>query len=89
MSPAPAVVDPKAPPAPRLTKLELEALKKLPLCPSEEPEEVCPPIDEVAYAKAVAFRRTSGAAAPAWVQEHDLCMLRQLGNQSGADGTHH
>ncbi len=85
----PTAADPKAPPAPRLTKLELEALKKLPLCPSEEPEEACPPIDEVAYAKAVAFRTTSGAAPPAWVQEHDLCMRRQLGNQSGADGTHH
>jgi hypothetical protein len=86
VTPPPVEVDPKAPPAPRLTKAELEALKKLPLCSAEEPQETCPPIDVDAYDKAVAFRRTSGAAPPAWVQEHDLCIRRQLGIQSGADG---
>jgi hypothetical protein len=72
--------------ASRLTKLELEALKKLPLCPAEEPQEACPPIDMDEYDKAVARRRTSGAPTPPWVQEHDECIRRQLGNQSGADG---
>ncbi len=84
-----AEVDPKAAPAPRLTKVELEALKKLPLCSSEEPEETCLMVDRAEYDKAIAFRRTSGAATPPWVQAYDLCMLRQLGDQSGAEGAHH
>ena len=63
-----------------VTAAELpQALKKLPLCPTEAPEEMCLTIDQVAYDKAVAFRRTSGATTPAWVQKHDLCILRQLG----------
>ena len=52
-TPAPAEVDPKAPPAPRLTKAELEALNKLPLCPAEQaaaPQEACPPYDKLVLA---------------------------------------
>ena len=51
-TPAPAVVDPKAPPAPRLTKFELEALAKLPLCSTEEPVETCLMVDRAVYDKA-------------------------------------
>jgi hypothetical protein len=78
-----AEVDPKAPPAPRLTKFELEALKKLPLCSSEEPVETCLMVDRAVYEKAMWTRSNNGAAPPAWVQNYDECVLRQPGNRSG------
>ena len=86
----PTAADPKAPPAPRLTKLELEALKKLPLCPSEEPRGGVPADrrGRVRQGGRVPLRPPAPLRL-LWVQEHDLCMRRQLGNQSGADGTHH
>jgi hypothetical protein len=82
-----AEVDPKAPPAPRLTKYELEALKKLPLCSTEEPQETCVMVDQAAYDKALANPSPSGAAPPTWMMQYDLCMLRQRGGQSGAGPT--
>ena len=83
-----AVVDPKAPPAPRLRKAELEALKKLPLCSTEEPRETCLMVNQEEYDKAMWTRSTNGAAPPAWVQNYDECVLRQRGNRSGADGSY-
>jgi hypothetical protein len=80
-----AEVDPKAPPAPRLTKFELEALAKLPLCSTEE---TCLMVDRAVYDKAMWTRSTNGAAPPAWVQNYDECMRRQPGNRSGADGSY-
>ena len=87
-TPAPAVVDPKAPPAPRLTKFELEALAKLPLCSTEEPVETCLMVDRAVYEKQMWLRSTNGAAPPAWVQSYDECMRRQLGDRSGAEGSY-
>jgi hypothetical protein len=81
------VVDPKAAPAPRPSKYELEALKKLPLCSTEEPRETCLMVDRAAYDKALQNPSRSGAAPPTWMQEYDLCMLRQLGDRSGAGPT--
>ena len=66
-----AEVDPKAPPAPRLTKAELEALKKLPICPADEPEEVCPPIDMDAPDKV--HWMASGGIPPSWAVAYDEC----------------
>ena len=83
--PAPAEVDPKAPPAPRLTKLELEALAKLPLCSVGE---TCLMVDQAVYEKQMWTRSTNGALPPAWVQNYDECMSRQPGNGSGADGSY-
>ena len=80
-----AEVDPKAPPAPRLSKAELEALAKLPLCSTEE---TCLMVDRAVYDKAMWTRSTNGAAPPAWVQNYDECMRRQPGNRSGADGSY-
>ena len=87
-TPAPAVVDAKAPPAPRLSKAELEALKKLPLCSTEEPGETCLMVNQEEYDKAAWTRSTNGAAPPAWVQNYDECVLRHRGNQSGAVGSY-
>jgi len=82
-----AEVDPKAAPAPRLTKAELEALAKLPLCSTgEPPRETCLMVDRALYDKAPWTRSTNGAAPPAWVQNFDECVLRQRGDQSGAGG---
>ena len=86
-TPAPAEADPKAPPAPRLSKAELEALKKLPLCSVEEPGETCVMVDRDEYEKAAWTRFNNGAAPPAWVQNYDERVLRQRGNQSGAEGS--
>jgi hypothetical protein len=80
-----AEVDPKALPAPRLTKFELEALAKLPLCSTVE---ACVMVDQAVYDKAMWTRSTNGAAPPAWVQNYDECMRRQPGNRSGADGSY-
>ena len=85
---APAEVDPKAPPAPRLSKAELEALKKLPPCSTEQPEEVCVMVDRALYDKAPWTRSTNGAAPPAWVQTYDECVLRQLDDPSGDGGSY-
>jgi hypothetical protein len=83
-----AEVDPKAPPAPRLSKAELEALRKLPLCPADEPGETCLMVDRAVYEKQMWTRSNNGAAPPAWVQNYDECMRRQPGDQSGADGSY-
>lgn len=66
----PAVVDPKAPPAPRLSKAELEALKKLPLCSTEEPKsEPCPPYDKQAYYDSTYWIRTGSQFLPQWLAD--------------------
>ena len=87
-TPAPAVVDPKAPPLLRLSKAELEALKKLPLCPVEEPGETCLMVDSAVYDKQMWTRTNNGAAPPAWVQNYDECVRRQLDDPSGAGGSY-
>jgi hypothetical protein len=80
-----AEVDPKAPPAPRLSKAELEALKKLPPCSTEE---VCVMVDRAVYDKAAWTRSTNGAAPPAWVQNYDECVRRQVDDPSGSGGSY-
>ena len=73
-TPAPAEVDPKAPPAPRLTKAELEALNKLPLCPAEQaaaPQEACPPYDKLVLAAETARRLAHSGSTnwPDWLMD--------------------
>jgi hypothetical protein len=81
-----AEADPKAAPAPRLTKLELEALAKLPLCSSSAPQEMCVMVDQKAYDEAAWTRHRNGAMPPAWVQNYDECMRRQIVDPAGAGG---
>ena len=83
-----AEVDPKGPSAQRLSKAELEALKKLPLCSTEEPLETCLMVDRAVYEKQMWTRSTNGAAPPAWVQSYDECMSRQFGDRSGAGASY-
>ena len=83
-TPAPAEVDPKAP---KLTKAELEALKKLPLCPAEETQQACPPYDKLALAAETArlLVRSGSSMWPDWLMDFHRpdCGLDLLGDGRG------